>query len=424
MAVNLHSTADYHRRELCSLGWETTLCNILDDPRGPCRSLPAVRASYGELLSDFLSCRLPLDKLKHIIEVGGGYGWLMRDFLRQITVDKVTMIDISPILLEVQRKSLRHAPAKIVYREEDFMLTPRHILQEADLIILNENIGDYPTITDLKRDFLCAETCSASPVLYMIRRLFRRYDLPLPQHDPFHLNIGALLALEKICQAGIPYVFLSEHSCEAAVPAPLLNLINISSSGNPECIRLKGHEEFTVRFSYLEHIGRHFGYRVARGPVADYIPFTLKPRIRAILKAPSPWRDEDEAVRYFLEDLYKYEYLLLCKDSIPGGDHVAAVSCRRCGKCCLADFIAYVKEEDLQRWQQEGRQDILSVISHEHAVWAGDHLVSGNDGHYLHGCPFLAWEDDHTICTIYDTRPAVCKKFIPASAAICPQWQP
>jgi hypothetical protein len=37
-------------------------------------------------------------------------------------------------------------------------------------------------------------------------------------------------------------------------------------------------------------------------------------RLRAIMKAPSPWRDEDEIIRYFIEDLYKYEYLLLSKE--------------------------------------------------------------------------------------------------------------
>jgi len=98
--------------------------------------------------------------------------------------------------------------------------------------------------------------------------------------------------------------------------------------------------------------------------------------------------------------------------------------CHRCGKCCLADFIAYVRDEDILRWQREGRTDIMSVIENEHAMWAGDHLISADSGRYLHGCPFLMWEEDHSACSIYETRPAVCRNFVPASSEICPLWKP
>jgi len=54
------------------------------------------------------------------------------------------------------------------------------------------------------------------------------------------------------------------------------------------------------------------------------------------------------------------------------------IVCRRCGKCCLANLIAYVTDEDWERWRREGRDDILRIIAHEHAVWAGDHLISSD----------------------------------------------
>ena len=98
-------------------------------------------------------------------------------------------------------------------------------------------------------------------------------------------------------------------------------------------------------------------------------------------------------------------------------------TCRRCGKCCLADFIAYAAPEDQQRWRDEGRQDILAMIEREHAVWMGDHLVSTEDGHYLHGCPFLEWEGDHCRCTIYETRPQICRNYQPGSSEICSQFK-
>ena len=35
--------------------------------------------------------------------------------------------------------------------------------------------------------------------------------------------------------------------------------------------------------------------------------------------------------------------------------------CRRCGKCCLADFIAYVHPEDLERWRNEQREEVRQM---------------------------------------------------------------
>ena len=236
------------------------------------------------------------------------------DFMRRKPFQKVTMIDICPHLLDQQKYALRGFPGAFSFREEDFLDTPPMVFEHVDLAVLNENIGDYPTITDLTRDFLGGSPDTLTPDLQIVWEFFSRYGLPEPPHHVFHINIGALMALEKLCCAQVPFIFLSEHSCEAMVAGPYRDLIHVSASDNPECIMLKGHDEFTIRFSHLEKIGRYHDYKVIRGPVADFIPFEMTARLRAIMKAPSPWRDEDEIIRYFIEDLYKYEYLLLSKE--------------------------------------------------------------------------------------------------------------
>jgi Fe-S-cluster containining protein len=103
-------------------------------------------------------------------------------------------------------------------------------------------------------------------------------------------------------------------------------------------------------------------------------------------------------------------------------DKESKQSCHRCGKCCLADFIVCATVEDRDRWRREGRQDILNMIEREHGVWMGDHLVSSETGRYLRGCPFLEWEGDHAGCTIYETRPQICRDYLPGSSEICSQW--
>jgi Fe-S-cluster containining protein len=98
-------------------------------------------------------------------------------------------------------------------------------------------------------------------------------------------------------------------------------------------------------------------------------------------------------------------------------------SCRRCGTCCLANYIAFVTDEDLSRWHAEDRQDILHVLEHGLVIWAGDRLISTKNGHYEGGCPFLEVDGDQWRCSIYETRPQVCRNYQPASSEICPQWK-
>ena len=99
------------------------------------------------------------------------------------------------------------------------------------------------------------------------------------------------------------------------------------------------------------------------------------------------------------------------------------IICRRCGTCCLADMIGYVTELDIERWKAEGREDIFHIIDNEQAFWAGDHFVSARDGRELMCCPFLKWEGDQCTCSIYETRPDVCRNYEPGSSQICPLWK-
>lgn len=105
-----------------------------------------------------------------------------------------------------------------------------------------------------------------------------------------------------------------------------------------------------------------------------------------------------------------------------GMNEQTPIPCKRCGKCCLTDLIAYVTDEDRGRWAKEAREDILHILEHESAVWAGDHIVSSIDGRKLQGCPFVLWEGALATCTIYETRPRVCRNYRPGSSELCSQF--
>jgi Fe-S-cluster containining protein len=87
----------------------------------------------------------------------------------------------------------------------------------------------------------------------------------------------------------------------------------------------------------------------------------------------------------------------------------------------MADMIADADDEDLERWRREGRDDILQRC--RDARWVGDHFMSVTTGMTIHDCPFLDWEGGLFTCSIYGTRPRVCREFEPGSSEICPQFK-
>lgn len=104
-------------------------------------------------------------------------------------------------------------------------------------------------------------------------------------------------------------------------------------------------------------------------------------------------------------------------------DNSETIECQRCGRCCLADFRAYVTDDDIQRWKREQRRDILHILTGESTFWQGDRLVSADSGKPRRGCPFFDFDAEQFGCAIYDTRPAACRKYAAGSSELCPQYR-
>jgi len=307
----LNSTKAYHINQLNTLGWELTICNALFPEGTPLRKLLARNESFGDLLYDHLARFIPMGKIARVFEIGGGYGYLMRDFLEKNMSLSACMLDISPVLLEKQTVTLKGF--SVDFREEDFLETDENVLSGFDLAILNENLGDFPTLINLSSEIFSREIGHDDPVLMWVKGFFEKYNLERPQTAMFNMNIGAIEALEKLCTVGIPYIYIGEHSCEASVPDGLRSIIRVESTGNPERISLAGHDEYTIKFSHLEKVATSHGYRSVRGPFADFIPVEMSDEIRFALSSGGHYSDEGEMICQFVEDLYKYEYLILMK---------------------------------------------------------------------------------------------------------------
>lgn len=314
MPFFLNQTEQYHKNDLDSLMWEVTVCNSMEPETSPVRQILVQNRTYGELLWDYLFRFIPKECCRNVMEIGGGYGFLMRDLLETSPGINTTMVDISPAMMAFQRQTLNDYDTRFL--QSDFFDIDPGLIQKQDLVVMNEIVGDFPTACGITKGIFTSGNHDNAH-FDRIREYLEQGIITLPDDEPntnnpdqFNLNTGAIMALEKVCSCNVPYIFLSEHSCEATVTDHMAEYLNHTPSGNPEEIKLIGHSEYTIRFSDLEKIARSFGYSVVRGNYTDFIKIDFSSRTHRILKSRSQ-KDDYEIIRHFIEDLYIYEYLLL-----------------------------------------------------------------------------------------------------------------
>lgn len=311
MTVYVNDTSGYHQGPLETLGWEVTVCNMLHPANSPCRKVLQKADSYGNLLYDFLKDHIPVHAIEKIVEIGGGYGNLMEDLLSRMPAAKATMIDISPALLEAQKERLAEHDCEFIL--SDFQQVEAGTLGQYQLAVMNENVGDFPTLCNIPRSSLEDAKKPGNSSIALVNELYTKYSLTPPAGETFSFNLGAAMAMEKLAAAGIPCIFMSEHSCEAGVTGEWEGLVEVSASDNPEKISLHGHDEYTIRFSDIEKVAHYHGYDVKRGNFNDILRCELSPLVRFVMTSGSSSRDEHEIIRQFVEDVFKYEYLLCIK---------------------------------------------------------------------------------------------------------------
>jgi hypothetical protein len=304
----LNTTEDYHVNNLNSLGWELTVCNALYPDSSPCRNVLLSKDSFGVQLYHFLEKLIPLHEVHNVLEVGGGLGYLMHDFLSRNPALSANMLDISPYLLEKQKEIL--SGFNVRFCQKDILKITADDIACFDLVILNENLGDLPTLVSHCDKNAGAEKESTN-FQERVKYFKEQYLLSFPEEE--NINIGAMEVLDKLCLAQIKYIYPSEHSCESSIPAHLKPYLDFTSSNNPEKITLKGHDEYTIKFSNLQKIAEFCNYEVARGQFADFLPLDFNDKVKTALRLATPFTAEQEIIQQFVYDLYKYEYMVIIK---------------------------------------------------------------------------------------------------------------
>ncbi|HSH69502.1 MAG TPA: hypothetical protein VK997_06265, partial [Deferrisomatales bacterium] len=190
-----------------------------------------------------------------------------------------------------------------------------------DLVISNENVGDFPTVTGIQRGELEAAVRSggdaASP-LGQVAEIVRRYHLPLGDApECFHFNLGAVRFLEALAPVA-RRVFLSEHSCDPVLPEPYRFLPLPAGDGYPREIPLKGHSEYTVHFGHLARVAAALGYRVRRGHLPGLVGLRTDPGLQAMARTRTTFSETTELVHEFCGHVAEYQWMVLENTNPPG----------------------------------------------------------------------------------------------------------
>ncbi|PLX46198.1 MAG: hypothetical protein C0609_01075 [Deltaproteobacteria bacterium] len=82
--------------------------------------------------------------------------------------------------------------------------------------------------------------------------------------------------------------------------------------------------------------------------------------------------------------------------------------CLLCGTCCRA-FGGHLRasRNDIKRWQEEKREDILKHVNRLGWLW-----LNPDTGSLLPKCPYIKEDgEDRFVCAIHETKPEICRAY-------------
>lgn len=300
--MNVNKTRSYYRYEPIDLMTEYTICESLSSIDSPYMAALKDPRPYGSIIGGRLHDEGILREGCTICEVGGGYGSLMLGFLEEYSylVKKVFMADLSLFLLKKQRERLERWDSKVAFINGD-VAEIVHLFYDSDVLIFNEMMGDLDTWEIEDENKFPKE----------IETLVNRYDLEIPKEGSFYFNYGAIKIVEALCERGVK-AFITEHSSDPIIPTTMEYLEKgLNLKGFPREIRLKGHSEFTIRFSHLMKVARALGRDVSTGSLIDLVGMAGTKKMRFIFMARASATEEQEVIYELLDHIREYRWLII-----------------------------------------------------------------------------------------------------------------
>ena len=248
---------------------ETTIAHVYSCPHPSLSGVP-----YGAKLAKELSEMGVIDKGKTILEIGGGTGYLARDFLKYLKDKKprtykhihYTMLDLSPVLIKSQQEQTTlHRPA-ISHVWGDALATP-FSSGSFSLIIANEMIADLPSVR-MKKEWLDNNsTDKIPPESLPALKFIKNFNIPVDDAFPeFLVNLGAWQMMEEIYQLLSPgrTAIITEYGSPCMYPV---------------AVHLKEHTEYSIHFGHLEKIANKLGFETRLEGLADFLKMDLEVQV-------------------------------------------------------------------------------------------------------------------------------------------------
>ena len=317
LRVEVNDTAEYYGSENPSLLWEMTICQSLGDCAAVAMGALTAALPYGERVARFIEERLELAADSSVLELGGGYGTLMEGFLRVASPAKVSMVDLAPRFVSLQRELLggsdKMESGNIDFTQADMFDYLDGLTSSVDLVIANENIGDLATVDAIDaaklRDLVLRGPPFAKDPVGRVARLVSQYQLDIPARGPVALNLGALELVEKLA-GRTRAAFISEHSADVTLTAPY-DFLESLATGQPRRIELKDHAEYSIRFDHVVKVARSVGFEVERLPMVDFLGVRYDEGAHFRSRTECVGFDRAETLHEFINHVKEYECLLL-----------------------------------------------------------------------------------------------------------------
>lgn len=318
----INDPAPYYAQDPApSLAWEMTVCQCLATLESPYQAALRRPGRYGALVAQFLGDRAGLGGAEAVVEIGGGCGTLMAALLDAVPLRAVTMVDVSPVFLEEQRRALA-GRVGVRFVRADAMDFLRSIDGPLDVVVSNENIGDLPTYTAVPRDQVLSrletgvfrEGPPPGDIVGHVAEKAARYGLDLScAPETFAFNIGAIEYLEALAPRARA-VWIAEHSCDAVVPAPYDDFVSLPpSDGCPRRVPLRGHDEYTIKFEHLETVAGRLGYRAKRFHLMEFLDLRHDDAVRFMVRSANHLSELAEVIHEFYHHVAEYEAMLLTR---------------------------------------------------------------------------------------------------------------
>ena len=258
-------TRQYHRSAIVDAEdqferRETTISHALRVPH------PALegRPYGGRLCQVFRERELLVDDggrgRVHVVEVGGGTGFLCRAFLDRLGLEaprlynrlRWTIVDLSPALRAAQRERTATHAGRVAIVGGDAVALP-FADGSVDCLLSNEVIADLP-VAAVRLEELEAGG-AGGPAAEVLGRLGVPWD---DAPGLFHVNVGALRFLEEVARVLRPggSAWLSEYGHVARYPERSLHL---------------DHDEWSIHFGQLRAAASRLGLESSLEELAGFL---------------------------------------------------------------------------------------------------------------------------------------------------------